>query len=62
MPTVTEWKLMDVPELEYFTTDKPFPRGEFLVKTKTMVDGYHHQMEVSHFCRMYMSVAGTCMT
>ena len=47
-PGVTEWKLADVPELGYFTTDKPFPRGELLIKTKTMIDGYYKHQDVSH--------------
>ena len=34
---VTEWKLVDVPELGYSTTDKPFPRGELHIKTKAMI-------------------------
>ena len=46
-PNVTEWKLVDVPELGYFTTDKPFPRGELLLKTKTMISGYYKHQDVS---------------
>lgn len=41
VPTmVTQFKLIDVPELGYYTTDKPFPRGELLVKTTKMFQGY----------------------
>ena len=40
---VTAYKLRDVPELGYFTTDKPFPRGEFLVKTKYGIKEYYKQ-------------------
>ena len=43
---VTDWKLVDVPDLGYFTTDKPFPRGELLIKTKTMIDGYYKHQDV----------------
>ena len=45
-PNVNEWKLVDVPELGYFTTDKPFPRGELLLKTKSMISGYHKHQDV----------------
>lgn len=44
---VLDWKLVDVPELGYFTTDKPFPRGELLVKSKTMIAGYYKHQDVS---------------
>src|SRR5205085_8327027 len=30
-PVVIDYKLVDVPELGYFRTDKPVPRGELLV-------------------------------
>ena len=43
---VTEWKLVDVPELGYSTTDKPFPRGELHIKTKAMIPGYYKQQRV----------------
>ena len=46
---VTDWKLIDVPDLGYFTTDKPFPRGELLIKTKTMIDGYYKHQDVRPF-------------
>ena len=38
-PPVIDYKLVDVPELGYFLTDTPYPRGELLVKTKTMMPG-----------------------
>jgi long-subunit acyl-CoA synthetase (AMP-forming) len=34
-------KLVDVPDLNYFSTDKPYPRGEVLVKTDTMLTEYY---------------------
>ena len=40
---VIDYKLKDVPELGYFTTDKPFPRGELCVKTKFGVKEYYKQ-------------------
>ena len=40
LPTVLDHKLIDVPELGYYTTDKPYPRGELLVKTAHMMRGY----------------------
>jgi len=39
-PPVIEYKLRDVPELGYYTTDKPYPRGELCVKTKLGSPGY----------------------
>ncbi len=41
MDSVTKWKLVDVPELGYRTTDKPYPRGELHVKTRFLVPGYY---------------------
>jgi fatty acid CoA ligase FadD9 len=38
---VMQWKLMDVPELGYRTTDQPYPRGELHVKTRFLVPGYY---------------------
>lgn len=41
--TVLEYKLRDVPELGYFTTDKPYPRGEFIFKNKYAIKEYYKQ-------------------
>eukprot|EP01059_Diplonema_ambulator_P008837 TRINITY_DN1859_c0_g1_i1.p1 TRINITY_DN1859_c0_g1~~TRINITY_DN1859_c0_g1_i1.p1 ORF type:complete len:1199 (+),score=145.07 TRINITY_DN1859_c0_g1_i1:41-3637(+) len=41
------YKLVDVPELQYFQTDKPYPRGELLVKTACMVPGYYNSPELN---------------
>ena len=35
-----EFKLLDVPEMGYLTSDQP-PRGELCVKTPTMISGYY---------------------
>ena len=46
-PPVIDYKLVDVPELGYFLTDKPYPRGELLVKTATMMPGYFKRPDVT---------------
>ncbi|MHC5908321.1 carboxylic acid reductase [Streptomyces sp. S6] len=46
-PPVLEYKLVDVPELGYFTTDLPHPRGELLVKTRTITPGYYKRPETT---------------
>jgi fatty acid CoA ligase FadD9 len=46
-PPVIDYKLVDVPELGYFATDKPNPRGELLVKSATATPGYYRRPEVT---------------
>src|SRR5271170_3540504 len=46
-PSVIDYKLIDVPELGYFTTDKPYPRGELLVKSENSTPGYYKRSEVT---------------
>jgi fatty acid CoA ligase FadD9 len=46
-PEVIDYKLIDVPELGYFTTDKPYPRGELLVKSENSTPGYYKRPEVT---------------
>jgi fatty acid CoA ligase FadD9 len=46
-PPVIDYKLVDVPELGYFTTDKPYPRGELLVKSDASTPGYYKRPEVT---------------
>lgn len=41
--TVIDYKLKDVPELGYYTTDKPYPRGELCVKTRFGIKQYYKQ-------------------
>src|SRR5262249_36870466 len=41
------YKLIDVPELGYFRTDRPYPRGELLVKADTMTPGYYKRPELT---------------
>lgn len=45
-PPVLDYRLVDVPELGYFGTDKPHPRGELRLKSVGMVPGYFRQPEV----------------
>ncbi len=46
-PPVIDYKLVDVPDLGYFNTDRPHPRGELLVKTATIFPGYYKRPEVT---------------
>ena len=46
-PPVLEYRLRDVPELGYFATDKPHPRGEFCYKTENMVTEYYKDPEAT---------------
>ena len=46
-PPVIDYKLVDVPELGYFHTDKPHPRGELLVKSAAAFLGYYKRPDVT---------------
>jgi fatty acid CoA ligase FadD9 len=46
-PPVTDYKLVDVPDLGYFATDRPHPRGELLVRTPDLIPGYYKRPEVT---------------
>jgi fatty acid CoA ligase FadD9 len=46
-PPVIDYKLVDVPELGYYGTDRPHPRGELLVKSEQLFPGYYKRPEVT---------------
>jgi fatty acid CoA ligase FadD9 len=46
-PSTIDYKLVDVSELGYFSTDRPYPRGELLVKTENLFPGYYKRPEVT---------------
>ncbi|MCZ8381556.1 carboxylic acid reductase [Mycobacterium sp. CPCC 205372] len=46
-PPVIDYKLVDVPDLGYFHTDRPHPRGELLVKSEQLFPGYYRRPELS---------------
>ncbi|GAB3223561.1 carboxylic acid reductase [Mycolicibacterium hippocampi] len=46
-PPVIDYKLADVPELGYFSTDRPHPRGELLIKSRTLFSGYYKRAEIT---------------
>jgi len=46
-PPVIDYKLVDVPELGYYATDRPHPRGELLVKSEQVFPGYYKRPEVT---------------
>jgi fatty acid CoA ligase FadD9 len=46
-PPVLEYKLVDVPELGYFTTDSPHPRGELRLKSELIMPGYYRRPEAT---------------
>ena len=46
-PPIVDYKLIDVPELGYFQTDKPHARGELLIKSETATPGYYKRVEAT---------------
>ncbi|MGE2713657.1 carboxylic acid reductase [Mycolicibacterium litorale] len=46
-PPVIEYKLVDVPDLGYFSTDRPYPRGELLVRSTALFPGYYKRPDVT---------------
>jgi fatty acid CoA ligase FadD9 len=46
-PPVIDYKLADVPDLGYFATDRPHPRGELFVKSTDLIPGYYKRPEVT---------------
>jgi fatty acid CoA ligase FadD9 len=46
-PPIIDYRLDDVPELGYFHTDSPYPRGELLLKTSTIIPGYYKRPELN---------------
>ncbi|WP_370501172.1 carboxylic acid reductase [Mycolicibacterium sp. jd] len=46
-PPVIDYKLVDVADLGYFSTDRPHPRGELLVKSETLFPGYYKRPDVT---------------
>ncbi len=46
-PPVREYRLVDVPELGYRTTDRPYPRGELMVTSDDLIPGYYHRPDIN---------------
>jgi fatty acid CoA ligase FadD9 len=46
-PPVLDYQLVDVPDLGYYATDRPYPRGELLLKTPNMFPGYYKRPETT---------------
>ena len=38
-------RVKDLPELEYLSSDKPYPRGELQIKTSQVIIGYFKNLE-----------------
>ena len=46
-PPVISYRLQDVPELEYFSSDRPDARGELLINSTSTVPGYYNRLELN---------------
>ncbi|RJQ77311.1 NAD-dependent epimerase/dehydratase family protein [Amycolatopsis panacis] len=44
---VLDHRLADVPELNYFTTDSPYPRGELLLRSNSVIPGYYQRPDLT---------------
>jgi long-chain acyl-CoA synthetase len=43
-----EFKLKDVPDLEYYGKNLPFPQGELLIRGPSIFKGYFRNPELTH--------------
>lgn len=39
--------MIDAPELNYFTSDKPYPRGEICIHSDRLINGYFKHPELN---------------
>jgi fatty acid CoA ligase FadD9 len=46
-PRVSDYTLIDVPELGYFSTDSPYPQGELAIRASTLVAGYYRRPDTT---------------
>ncbi|GAA0268419.1 carboxylic acid reductase [Cryptosporangium japonicum] len=44
---VLDYRLEDVPDLHYFRTDQPHPRGELLIRSATLFAGYYQRPDAT---------------
>lgn len=58
-PPVLDYKIIDVPELGYRRSDKPFPRGELAVRTASATPGYFKRPDLTS---MIFDSEGYCRT
>jgi fatty acid CoA ligase FadD9 len=46
-PPVLDYELVDVPELGYFHTDRPYPRGELVIRSEALIPGYYKRPDAT---------------
>ncbi|GGL31675.1 fatty-acid--CoA ligase FadD9 [Nocardia jinanensis] len=46
-PPVVDYRLEDVGDLGYFRTDRPYPRGELLIRSEALIPGYYRRPDAT---------------